>query len=287
MRFIEAKSIIGKFNNVNLYRGCTHGCIYCDSRSTCYNVGEFENIAVKQNAIEIFEKEISRKRKKTMINTGSMCDPYIPIESSLELTRKMLEIIKDKYFGVGILTKSDLVLRDIDIIEEINRRYGALVCMTITTYDDDLCKRIERNVIPTSKRFACLEEFSKRGIPTGIWMGPILPFINDTEENIVRIVKRCHEIGIKYIVVFDFGTTKRDGSEQYFYNSLDKYFPGLKQKYMKTYGNSYNCRSLNADKLWQVFKGLCREYGIIYDLGKINNIFNNKNNPKQLSLFSQ
>lgn len=285
MRYIEAKSIIGNYNNVNLYRGCTHGCIYCDSRSTCYQVGDFENIAVKKNAIELFEKELSKKRQKIIVATGSMCDPYLHLEKELSLTRQMLEIIKDKYHGVSLLTKSDLILRDIDLIEEINKRYIALVCMTITTFDDELCKKIERNVTVTSKRFECLSLFAKRGIPIGIWLGPILPFINDNEENIINIVKKCIEIKVRYIVVFNFGTTKREGSEEYFYKCLDKYFPGIKQKYIKTYGSSYECPSPNNERLWKVFKELCDKNGILYDLGKINRELKNMNKPKQISLF--
>ncbi len=285
MRFISSKSILGNNHQVNLYRGCTHNCIYCDSRSDVYHVGDFENIAVKENAITIFKQELEKKRHKFMIGTGSMCDPYLPLERSLHLTRQMLEVIYDHHFGVMLLSKSDLVLRDIDIIEKINHRFGALVCMTITTYDDDLCLQIERNVIPTSLRFACLDVFAKRNIPTGIWMGPILPFINDTEENITKIVLKCVEIGIKYIIVFEFGTTKRSGSEEYFYKSLDKYFPGIKDKYMKTYASNYNCISLNANKLWQLFRQLCDENNIVYELDKIIKYFDEKNPHKQLSLF--
>jgi DNA repair photolyase len=285
MRFITAKTIIGQRNNVNLYRGCTHNCIYCDSRSEVYGVGEFEDIAVKKDAILIFSQELAKKRKKTMIGTGSMCDPYLPLERQLKLTRQMLEIINDQYFGVMLLTKSDLILRDIDLIKSINSHYGALVCMTITTFDDVLCLQLERNVIPSSQRFACLEQFSKIGIPTCIWMGPILPFINDNEQNIINIVNRCVEIGVKYIVVFEFGTTKRLGSEQYFYNCLDMYFPGIKQKYISQFGGSYNCVSPNAKRLWKVFKELCDKNNIIYDLNQIIQIFANKNQNEQLTLF--
>lgn len=286
MRFIEAKSIIGKFNNVNFYRGCTHGCIYCDSRSTVYQVGDFENVAVKKDAIKIFTKEIMAFRKKVVINTGSMCDPYVPLEKELKLTRQMLEVIKEFGHGVNILTKSNLVLRDIDLIEKINKRHQACVCMTITTFDDNLCQKIERNVIPTSERFRCLKEFAKRGIPVEIWMGPILPFINDSVENMEHIVERAREIGINYIVVFDFGTTKRAGSEEFFYQCLDRYFPGIKDKYISTYGKAYNCRSLNHEKLWLRFKELCKQYGIIYNLNEVNqDLENNSKKFKQLSLF--
>lgn len=285
MRYINAKSILGRYNNVNLYRGCTHGCIYCDSRSTCYQVGEFENIAVKINALDLLEKELSRKKKKCMINSGSMCDPYIPLEKYLQLTKKMLEMIRDKYFGVSLLTKSNLILRDIDLIEEINKRNQALVCMTITTFDDELCKKIERNVTVTSERFACLEEFAKRGIPIGVWLGPVLPFINDNEENIINIVNKCIEIGVRYIVSFGFGTTKREGSEEYFYKCLDRYFPGIKQKYISTYGKAYECPSLNHDKLWKVFKEMCDAHNIKYDLGEINKILQQNIKTQQLSLF--
>lgn len=285
MRIIEAKSIIGKFNNVNLYRGCTHGCIYCDSRSTCYQVGDFEDIAIKKDAIKIFRQEVMSKKKKIVVNTGSMCDPYVPIEKELKLTRQMLEVIKEFHLGVNILTKSDLVLRDLDLIEEINNSNQACVCMTITTFDDNLCKKIERNVIPTSKRFQCLQQFASRGIPIGIWMGPILPFINDTVENMEQIVHKAYEIGIRYIVVFGFGTTKRAGSEEYFYQCLDRYFPGIKDKYINTYGKAYDCRSLNQEKLWKRFKELCQEYGIIYNLSEVAPDLEKNKKIKQLSLF--
>ncbi|NLD26814.1 MAG: radical SAM protein [Acholeplasmataceae bacterium] len=285
MRYIEVKSILGNNNNVNLYRGCTHGCIYCDSRSLCYQVGDFEDIAVKKDAIPIFEAEIKRKRKPGLITTGSMCDPYLPLERELQLTRQMLEIIRDHRFSVSLLTKSELILRDIDLIEDINQRARALVCMTITTYDDELCRRIERNVTVTSKRFACLELFRKRNIPIGIWLGPILPFINDSMDNMVKIVERCVEIGVRYIIVFDFGTTKRAGSQEHFYQSLDRYFPGIKEKYIRYYGNNYSCPTPNNKELWQEFKRLCEKYHILYDLGSVYQDLMKADAPEQLRLF--
>lgn len=285
MRYIEAKTILGKNNNVNLYRGCTHGCIYCDSRSDCYQVGDFENIGVKKDALLIFEKELLKRRKKCIISTGAMSDPYVHLEKKLELTKGFLEIIKDHYFGISVLTKSNLILRDIDLYEEINHRYRAIVWMTITTYNDILCQKIERNVCVTSERFKCLAEFAKRGIPTGIWLTPILPFINDNEENITRIVNKCAEVGVKYIMIFDFGTTKRAGSEEYFYQNLDLYFPGLKEKYQKTYRNDYICNSLNNQKLWIKFRELCDQHQIIYQMDKIKDVFQNVNNEEQLRLF--
>lgn len=285
MRYIEVKSILGKYNNVNLYRGCTHDCIYCDSRSLCYQVGDFENIAVKKDALAIFEAEIKRKRKPGLITTGSMCDPYLPLERELLLTRGMLEIIRDHRFSVSLLTKSDLILRDIDLIEEINHRARALVFMTITTYDDELCRKIERNVTVTSKRFACLEAFQKRGIPIGIWLGPILPFINDSLENMVKIVERCVQIGARYIIVFDFGTTKRAGSQDHFYKSLDRYFPGVKEKYIRRYGDAYNCPTPNNQELWREFKRLCSEHRIIYDLNAVYQDLMKEDRPEQLQLF--
>ena len=198
MHFVQAKTLLSSKNGMNIYRGCTHGCIYCDSRSECYQMKhDFEDIEVKENAPELLERELSRKRHACMIGTGAMCDPYMHCEESLELTRKCLEIINRYGFGVSVQTKSDRILRDKELLAEINRKGKAVVNITITTFDDKLCKIIEPNVCPTSRRFEVLREFQRLGVPAVVWLTPILPFINDTEENIAGIVKGCGECGVK------------------------------------------------------------------------------------------
>ena len=245
---------------MNIYRGCTHGCIYCDSRSACYQfTNPFEDIEVKQNAPELLEKALRSKRKKCMIGTGSMSDPYMHCEESLGLTRKCLEIILKYGFGAAIQTKSDRILRDIDLLEEINRKAKCVVQMTLTTYDDDLCRIVEPNVCTTKRRIEVLEEMQRRGIPTVVWLCPILPFINDTEENVGKILDECVRVGVKGIFCFSMGLTLRDGDREYFYAALDKHFPGLKQKYADTYGYAYELASPNADRLMSLFMSVCRK----------------------------
>ena len=245
MRKIEAKSLIGSNYNFNLYRGCSHGCIYCDSRSLCYRIGDFNDIMVKTNAISLLDQELTRKRNKVLLTTGSMSDPYLPLEKDLKLMRGCLEVINKHGFGIGILTKSDLILRDSDLLKVINDKAKVIVDMTITTYDDKLCKVLEPNVAPTSRRFEVLKEYAKMGIEVGIWLGPILPFINDDINNLVNILGEAHKIGVSHIIVFAFGLTLREGNREYFYQELDKCFPKLKARYIKNFGNSYECLSPN------------------------------------------
>ena len=241
MHFVDAKGILtanGGSNGMNIYRGCSHGCIYCDSRSACYQFTHpFEDIEVKRNAPELLEKALKSKRKKCMIGTGAMSDPYMHCEEQLQLTRKCLEIIKKYGFGVAIQTKSDRILRDIDLLDEINKEAKCVVQMTLTTYDDDLCRIVEPNVCNTKRRIAVLEEMQKRGIPTIVWLTPILPFINDTEENITAILNECARVGVKGIIDFGMGLTLREGDREYYYAALDKHFPGLKEKYIREFGN--------------------------------------------------
>lgn len=265
MRYIQAKQILSKDLNINIYRGCTHGCIYCDSRSTCYQIDDFDNIQVKENALTLLKKELASKRTKGIITSGSMSDPYVHLEAKLQMTRGMLEIIAAYGFGINILTKSSLILRDLDLYQKINQKNRAIVNMTITTADDFLCSLLEPHVSLTSSRFKTLEAFHQTGIMTGIWLGPILPFINDTEENIIKIVDRAHEVGVSYILVFDFGLTLRSGNREYYYEQLDKHFPGLKQDYQRIYGNQYEVPSLKRGRLWQVLNEHCQKYGIITD----------------------
>ncbi len=268
MHFTDAKGILtanGGGSGMNIYRGCTHGCIYCDSRSDCYQFKHpFEDIEVKQNAPELLEKALRSKRKKCMIGTGSMSDPYMHCEEELRLTRRCLEIIKKYGFGIAIQTKSDRILQDIDLLDEINKESRAVVQMTVTTYDDELCKIIEPNVCNSKRRFEVLEEMKKRGIETVVWLAPILPFINDTKENIKAILDECIRVDVKAIICFDMGVTLRAGDREYFYAALDKHFPGMKERYIKTYGNSYEVSSPDSKELMEFFRETCRANGILY-----------------------
>ena len=267
MHFVDAKGILtgnSGYYGMNVYRGCTHGCIYCDSRSSCYQFTHlFEDVEVKQNAPELLEKELKSKRRKCMIGTGSMSDPYMHCEEKLFLTRKCLEIILKYGFGAAVLTKSDRILRDIDLLDEINRSAKCVVQMTLTTYDDNLCRIVEPNVCNTKRRIQVLEEMRERGIPTVVWLTPILPFLNDTEENIAAILEECVRIGVKGIVCYNMGLTLRDGDREYYYAALDKHFPGMKEKYRKRYGNAYELPSPNAGNLMKVLYGICSKNGII------------------------
>ena len=272
---------------MNTYRGCTHGCIYCDSRSDCYQMDHpFEDIAVKQNASELLEDALRRKRKLCMIGTGSMCDPYMHCEESLEYTRRCLEII-DKYnCGVTVITKSDRILRDIDLFEQINRHSKAVAQITLTTYNEDLCRIIEPNVCTTKRRYEVLKEFQKRGIPTVVWLCPILPYINDTEKNLRGILDYCFDAGVVGIINFGFGVTLRSGNREYFYKKLDEHFPGMKERYQKRFGDSYECPSENSAKLWSIFKKECRSHGVMCDPNEIFTYLNEYPiQNEQLSLF--
>lgn len=268
MHFVDAKGILtanGGRCGMNIYRGCSHGCIYCDSRSTCYRFTHaFEDIEVKQNAPELLEAALKSKRKKCMIGTGSMSDPYMHCEEKLCLTRKCLEIISKHEFGVALQTKSDLILRDIDLLDEINRKAKSVVQITLTTYDDGLCRLVEPNVCNTKRRIEVLDKMRERGIPTVVWLTPILPFINDNEENIKAILDECIRVGVKGIICFDMGLTLRDGDREYYYAALDRHFPGLKKKYIERYGNAYEVPSPNAKELMELFRSTCREHGIMY-----------------------
>ena len=266
MHFVDAKGILTSNNGMtgmNIYRGCSHGCIYCDSRSKCYQFTHaFEDIEVKQNAPELLEKALRSKRKKCMIGTGAMSDPYMHCEEELGLTRQCLEIIKKYEFGLAIQTKSDRILRDIDLLDEINRAAKCVVQITLTTYDDDLCQILEPNVCNTKRRIEVLEEMQKRGIPTIVWLTPILPFINDTEENVTSILEECVRVGVKGIIDFGMGLTLREGDREYYYAALDKHFPGMKQRYIQRYGNSYELPSPNVKALQGILRRICKENGM-------------------------
>ena len=268
MHFVDAKGILtgGKGHyGMNIYRGCSHGCIYCDSRSRCYQFTHaFEDIEVKQNAPELLEQALRAKRHKAMIGTGSMSDPYMHCEEELGLTRKCLEIIYRYGFGVAVQTKSDRILRDIDLMDAINQRARCVVQITLTTWDSKLCGIIEPNVCNTQRRVEVLEEMRKRGIPTVVWLTPVLPFINDTAENVKAILEACARVQVRGIICFDMGVTLREGDREYFYAALDRHFPGLKERYARTYGNAYEVPSPNAGKLMELFRSFCLEHGILY-----------------------
>lgn len=267
MHFVDAKGILSGNDGhwgMNIYRGCSHGCIYCDSRSRCYQFTHpFENIEVKQNAPELLEAALRSKRKKCMIATGSMSDPYMHCEEKLRLTRKCLEIILRYGFGATLLTKSDRVLLDMDLLEEIHRKTKCVVQMTLTTYDDDLCRIVEPNVCTTRRRIEVLEEMRHRGIPTVVWLTPILPFINDTEDNIRAILAECIRVGVKGIICFDMGLTLREGDREYYYAALDKSFPGMKKRYIQRYANAYALPSPRAKELMDLFWNTCRQHGLL------------------------
>ncbi len=264
MHFVQAKGILSANNGMNIYRGCSHGCIYCDSRSKCYNFTHaFEDIEVKENAPELLEKALKSKRSRCMVGTGAMSDPYMHVEDQLKLTRRCLEIIDQYECGATVLTKSAKVLRDLDLLTSINQKAKAVVQMTLTTYDENLCRIIEPNVSTTKERFETLMTLKEAGIPTVVWLCPILPFINDTEENLRGILDYCTEADVKGIICFDMGVTLREGDREYFYQALDRHFPGMKARYIRTYGNAYGLSSPNHAKLWHIFNEHCKRHGIM------------------------
>lgn len=270
MHYVKAKGILSSQNGMNLYRGCSHGCIYCDSRSSCYRIDHcFEDIEVKENAIELLEDALRRKRKRCMIGTGSMSDPYMPLELRLEYTRKALLIIEKYGYGIALQTKSDRVLRDLEILKRINEKTKAVVQMTLTTADENLCKIIEPNVCSTKERFAALKVLRDNGIPTVVWLCPILPYINDTRENIEAILQMCIDAQVRGVICFGMGLTLRDGSREYFYRQLDRRFPGLKERYIREYGDRYEVPSPHSDELMKLFHHTCGQNGIMHDNDEI------------------
>lgn len=289
MHFKKAKGILSSSNGMNLYRGCTHGCIYCDSRSKCYHMDhDFEDIEIKENAIELLESALRRKRSKCMLGTGSMTDPYIPLEDEIGNVRKALSLAYQYGFGFTLITKSARVLRDLDLLKAINDKTKCVVQMTLTTCDEDLCRKIEPNVSTTQERAAVLRTLRDAGIPTVVWLCPILPFINDTEENIRGILDYCIEAKVYGIICFGMGMTLREGNREYFYRQLDRLFPHMKEKYIRTYGTQYQLNSPNNDMLMKLFHQICEDNGIVHDNAQIFEYlhkFEEKNKAVQLSLF--
>ena len=289
MHYVKVKGILSPSNGMNLYRGCSHGCIYCDSRSKCYQMNhDFEDIEVKENALELLEAALRRKRKRCMIGTGAMTDPYIPLEKKLGYTRKALLLIEKYGFGVALQTKSDLVLRDLDILRQINEKTKAVVQMTLTTADEKLCRIIEPNVSTANERFEALKALRDAGIPTVVWLCPVLPFINDTEENIRTILGMCVEAGVRGVLCFGMGLTLREGNREYFYRQLDIHFPRLKERYIRTYGNNYVVDSPRSTELMRLYHRICEENGILHNNDQIFEYlrkFEEKNAAEQLCLW--
>ena len=287
MHIVNAKHILSAHNGMNLYRGCQHGCIYCDARSKCYQMDHvFEDIEIKGNAPQLLEAALKSKRRPCMIGTGAMSDPYIPLEFQLGLTRQCLELIEKHGFGVTVLTKSARVLRDLDLLQRIHANAKAVVQMTLTTYDENLCRILEPNVSTTRQRFEALKTLQTAGIPTVVWLCPIVPFLNDTRENILGILDYCADAGVKGIIQFGMGLTLRDGNREYFYANLDRHFPGLKEQYIRTYGNAYELPSPRERELSRLFHDECQRRGLWHDNDRIFLYLNTlEEKAEQLRLF--
>lgn len=276
----------GNDYNMNLYRGCCHGCIYCDSRSECYHVDNFDTVKAKENALAILRDELRRKIRKGIIGTGAMSDPYNPFEQTELLTRHALELISAYEFGITVITKSPLITRDIDVYNEISEHSPILCKMTVTTADDELCRLIEPNAAPSSERFNALAKMSESGLFTGITLMPVLPFLEDSEDNIVKIVRTAHQCGVRCIYPF-FGVTLRVNQREHFLDELDKRFPDskLKERYIRYFGNRYECISPNAKRLWSVFTSECDRFGILYNMKSIISAYQRGYGDMQLSFF--
>ena len=266
MHFVRAKGLLSAQGGMNIYRGCTHGCIYCDSRSECYGMKHaFEDIEVKENAPELLEAALRGKRKKCVISTGSMSDPYMHCEAELRITRRCLEIIERHGFGVAVQTKSDLVLRDLDLLSRINAKARSVVQMTLTTYDEALCRVVEPNVCTTRRRYEVLKACQSAGIPTVVWLTPLLPFINDTRENVQKLLELCFDAGVKGIITFGVpGLTLRTGDREYYYAALDRHFPGVKAQYVRRYGSAYELPVPGGAQLMELIRGECEAHGVLW-----------------------
>lgn len=289
MHEVMAKSILSQQNGMNIYRGCSHGCIYCDARSTCYQMKhEFEDIEVKINAPALLERALKSKKKKCMIGTGAMSDPYIPLELELGLTRQCLELIDYYGFGLAIQTKSDRILRDLDLIKSIHKKAKCVVQITMTTYDEELCKKLEPAVCTTKRRAEVLNILRDEGIPTVVWMTPILPFINDTRENIEGLLSYCIQAKVKGILQFGMGLTLRDGDRQYYYQQLERFFPGMMERYIETYQEQYELPSPNEKELMDLLITECKRRQMMFrsrDIFEYMHHYESRMDGQQLSFF--
>ena len=289
MHFADYKTILSPQNNMNIYRGCTHGCIYCDSRSHCYQMQHpFEDIEVKRNAPAILAAQLRKRRTPCMIATGAMCDPYIPLEEELRYTRQCLEVIAEHGFGLSILTKSARILRDMDVLQTIHRQAKCVVQLTLTTHDEALCRQLEPHVSTTRERVDVLHKMREAGIPTVVWLSPTLPFINDTEDNLASLLDSCVQAGVHGILCFGFGMTLREGNREYYYAALNKLFPGLKQRYIQTFGNRYGCSSPHHESLMALFSATCRQHGLLYQPQEVLDYLKAfPPNSRQVSMFDE
>ena len=298
MEFIQTNTIIsssykenpnwfGINYNMNIYKGCCHGCIYCDSRSSWYQIIEFDRVRIKEDSTEIIKKNLKSKKTKGVVGTGAMSDPYNPFEEKYMLTREALKLIDDNRFGICIATKSDLVTRDIDILQRIQSHSPTMVKITITTYDDELCKKVERNVCPTSDRFKAIKKLSDNGIYVGVLLMPVLPFINDNEENIKNIIKSAYESGAKFVFSYGLGVTLRQNQREYYFEKLRKIFPNqnLDKKYIDTFGESYINSARNYEHLYKIFKQECEKYNLLYDMKDIIADYKSRYEKTQISWF--
>lgn len=269
--------------NMNIYRGCSHGCIYCDSRSLCYHLDRFDTIRPKANALQLLESELISKRKPGVITMGAMSDPYNPLEERLGLTRGALELMLRHGFGAAFTTKSPLCARDAALLARISRRAPVSARITITCAEDDLSRRIEPHVAPSSERFAALRTLSEQGVHAGVWLNPVLPFITDSEENIISVVRKAAEAGAKFVVCF-FGMTLRSGNREYYFAALEEEFPGLRAQYLSTFGNTYECAAPNAQRLYERFTAECERLGLAWRFRDVNAGMMQRQ-PRQMSLF--
>jgi len=293
---IDAKTIVSEYRsdnewfgthyNMNIYKGCNHGCIYCDSRSDCYQIDHFDTVRAKANALTIIEKDLKSKRKTGVVGSGAMSDPYNPYEKEQALTRGALALIHRYGFGVALFTKSDLIIRDLDLLKEISKHSPVLAALTITTCDDVLSKKIEQNVCVSSQRFKAVQALSVQGLFAGIILMPVLPFIQDTPENIRGIVRLASQHSAKFIFAFPhFGVTLRANQREWYYDKLDLIFPGLKDKYISVYGNDYECVSVHSKQLWEIFTQECDMAGILYRMSDIVKAYQKGYGHTQLTLF--
>lgn len=257
-------------HTMNIYRGCCHGCLYCDSRSDCYQIGEFDRVRVKADALRILRDDLARKVRPAFIGMGAMSDPYNPFEEKLELTRHSLELIDAYDCGVTVATKSDLIVRDIDILTAIQSHSPVICKITITTTDDTLAAKVEPHAPAPSRRLAALEKLSEAGLFAGVLLMPVLPFLEDSDENVLSVVEGAAKAGARFIYPA-LGVTMRQGQREYFLDGLERAFPGrgLKERYLRQYGDRYQCASPRARALWKVFSQTCRERGILYDMKSI------------------
>jgi DNA repair photolyase len=283
---VSDSSYFGNDYNMNLYKGCCHGCIYCDSRSSCYQIENFDEVRGKEDAISILERELRSKQKSGVIGTGSMSDPYNPYEEKHKLTRQALELIDRYHFGVSIATKSPLITRDIDILKRIKSHSPVLCKITITTSEDELSRKVEPKAAPSSERFKAIQALSQAGIYAGILMTPVLPFLTDTEENVIKLVCLAHEHGARFIFAL-FGMTLRNGQREYYYGKLKESFPDkdLVRLYSRQYGDTYECHSPQAKQLKVLFQSECERYGILYRMQDIIDDYKAGYTYEQLSLF--